>query len=231
MTNLTQQNTDIDQFFEFHLKVLKLLLNGEEFSDIAKNHKQKMIELDYIDIAKRSMLSFDSEGTLIGAYPISLNKSPYKVKVEGIGEGYSMCAVDALGVAYTFNAKTTIVTKDFSTNERIEIIIDPRLEKQKVQDFVVTYGGNFENDGESCDLVPALSLCPTIHFYSNPENIENSESINIISFDKALKSAKDQFSISALKSCVSNSIEKNSESTTESKIISADCCNSESSIC
>ena len=55
-------------------------------------------------------------------FPVETN---YKVTVDGIETGYSMCAVDALGVAYTFNAKTTIYSIDRSTNRSIEIIIDP----------------------------------------------------------------------------------------------------------
>lgn len=205
MVSLPQQSTKAHELMKLHLDVLKLLFNGEKFPDIKNKFVLEMEELDYINTLSPGLLSFDSRGNLIGAYPISPIESPYRVSVEGIGDGYSMCAIDALGVAYTFNAKTTIFTRDYSTNELIQITIDPSLETQESQDFIVTY-----QETSSKDLVAAVSVCPSIHFHSNAGSIVDQQNIKIMDFETALKSAVSQFTVSALTSCIDRAILKKS---------------------
>ena len=191
------------QVFTLHLEVLKELIRGKSFSTIQSEFADEMVELNYEHVAKRGLLAFNGDNELIGAYPISPIKTKYQVTIEGLGTAYSMCAIDALGVAYTFEAKTTIDTVDSSTGKSITIVIDPFKDKQDPQDFVISYQRKVDKN-----VATAVSLCPTIHFYSDKMSIEEDSGIEILSFDDALKSAKNQFSQEAMQACVTRGVEK-----------------------
>lgn len=139
------------------------------------------------------MLSFNENGQLIGAYPVSPRKTKYAVEIEDIGSGYAMCAIDALGTAYTFGKKTTIKTSTFFSNQPIEITIDPDLETQPDHDLVVTYARKFQRSA-------AEDQCPAINFYASREEVPSDLDVEILSFQKALNHAIDVFSPEGIKS-------------------------------
>ncbi|MCE7736881.1 MAG: hypothetical protein GPJ54_18500 [Candidatus Heimdallarchaeota archaeon] len=203
-SQITLPNIDESAFFDLHLKVLTRLLNGINMEKIEHEFQTEFESLDYLSLAKRGLLAFNKEKKLIGAYPISPVKSNYKVTVEGIGSGYSMCAIDALGVAYTFETKTTIETTDFSTGDPIKIVIDPSLEKQEFQDLVIAHKKTSEVPKGTA---PAVSLCPSINFYSDKSNVDTKHN-DIMDFDEALVSARSQFTQSAFQSCINTAIAK-----------------------
>lgn len=185
-----------EELFVIHLKVLKHVLNGELFERIRKAFNENFKKTDYLNIMKRSdSLSFNAKGTLIGAYPISPVASPFKIDVEGIGIGYAMCAIDALGVAYTFGARTSIETRDPATSEPIRIVIDPNLEKQIQYDFYVSYTKPPSDLKKgSCAEVQ----CPKISFYYSCSSIPSDLS-EIFTFEKALDHAKKRFNPNGMK--------------------------------
>ncbi|OLS16708.1 MAG: Alkylmercury lyase [Candidatus Heimdallarchaeota archaeon LC_3] len=201
-TNLANS---VDKIFAVHLDVLKKLVEGKTFEEIKFKYTEKFKRLDYIQIAiKSSLLSFNEKNELIGAYPISPFKTKYMVDIEGVGRDYSMCAIDALGVAYTFNAKTKIITQDHKTGERIEINVNPETGFSFAQDIeppFVSYGLNTRNGKSSAEY-----LCPTINFYSSRENIPKSDSISIFEFEEAFESGKKLFQQDTLKKCITNGI-------------------------
>lgn len=204
-----QNQTKNEKILSLHIRVLTELLHRKSFDWIKQQYKESFNTLNYVDIARQSrILSFDKQETLIGAYPISPVKTKYQVHVAGIGSGYAMCAVDALGVAYTFQAKTTIETYDPVTLEPIHINIDPTLEIQEQQNVVVSF------DPESCsptnrvNAVSALDICPTIDFYNSMTSIPANKHLKHISFKEALNSAKIQFSQEAFKACIEQGVPK-----------------------
>lgn len=85
-----------------------------------------MTRFNYLDVVSTlGLLSFDENGVLQGAYPVSPTKNDIRIAVDGVGSGYAMCAIDALGVPFFFSAKTVIESADRATNERMLITIDP----------------------------------------------------------------------------------------------------------
>jgi hypothetical protein len=188
----------IDDVFSVHLQVLTFLVQGKSFDWIAKKFTDDFRQNNYLEMVKTSgLLSFDENEKLIGAYPISPLKTKYQVTIEGIGSGYAMCAIDALGVAYTFNAKTNIHSVDHATNEPLQITVDPNSDTQHQYDIVVTYKPKCQGKSAATDQ------CPAINFYSSSNPIPSDVEGDVLSFQEALNHAQSVFSPSALKNCLS----------------------------
>lgn len=193
----------VDNLFSVHLKVLQQVLIGTKFDKISEMFSEEFKELNYEEIIskKAHRLTFDESGNLIGAYPVSPTPNQFKVSIEGIGNGYAMCAVDALGIAYTFMRKTIIETKDESTGDNLTLTIDPNLNMIENESLVMSYPNQGYTSlkqlvAENTKL--ATSTCPNILFYSKDRIPENS-GLSIINFDEALKEAIEIFSQEAMK--------------------------------
>jgi hypothetical protein len=188
----------ISTLFSIHLKVLKHILNQQPFEWIEERLKKEFEETKYLDhVTSSGLLSFDDNNKLIGAYPISPGKSIYEIDVEGIGSGYAMCAIDALGVAYTFGVKTIISTVDQKRKKLLSIIIDPNVEPPPKPDIVVSY------KRECKGQVSAVDQCPSINFYLSREDVPRDPSLEIFSFHEALEHARKIFNPEALMTRIS----------------------------
>ena len=190
----------INEIYNLHLEVLKRVLNGENWVKISQSLSEQMKETNYLEIAKNGLLSFNEKGELIAAYPVSPNKTTYKVDIEDIGSGFSMCAIDSLGIAYTFMKKTRISSIDNKTKEKIEIIIDPNHETPKY-DLYVTY---IKSSGLTCD--PVDDQCPALNFYTSLDHIDNKDKYTILDFDHALKHSISVFGEKGIKKCIEGAI-------------------------
>lgn len=192
-------NSLVDDLVELHFLVLKQIFKEKKFSAIEQLYSAKMKELNYITLAKaNNLLTFDENGSLIGAYPVSPLKTNFKVTVDGIGSSYCMCAVDSLGIAYTFGKKTTIESKDSTTNQPIVITVDPVHDKIETNvDYFVTY----KEPDEVQNI--ALDQCPVINFYSDKNSVKD-KSLIVFTFSEAVKHAKDIFSPEAFKKSFSD---------------------------
>ncbi|MHA2250525.1 MAG: organomercurial lyase [Candidatus Kariarchaeaceae archaeon] len=173
-----------------HLQVLIELLQKKPFDAIKLDHKEAIEELNYLkEMTAQRNLSFDQNGKLIAAYPLSLKPTQHKITVRGIGNGYAMCAIDALGVAFTLERETQIESQTVDTNKPIKITVDPNNKENLVNelDFFVSYrtmsGVNR----------PELQQCPMINFYECKKPIIQS-GMKILSFNEALQYAKRAFS-------------------------------------
>jgi hypothetical protein len=189
--------TEVSELFDFHLLVLKEIFLGKQFSEIKNEYSKQIAKLDYINISrKHNLLTFDEniENKLLGAYPVSPIKTSFKVEIEGLGIGYCMCAIDALGIAYTFNAKTKITSIDKSTNKELKIIMNPFTEQIESETaYYVTY-----KDPDKVKNI-AQDQCPIINFYSDKKTITNTEDLVIFSFNDAVQHAKRIFNPESLK--------------------------------
>ncbi len=196
----------IEALFSLHLEILKLFLQGKSFKWIQNEYYDILSQTDYLDIMiKSGNLSFNSKDELIGAYPISPIPTNHRIEVVGIGSGYAMCAIDALGVAYTFGAKTIINSQVLDTKRPIRIIIDPSLETQTPLDIIITYKQHIPSQ-KSTDA-PAVVQCPVINFYSNPESVPKSDPLlEILTFEEAVTYAADRFSPKGIKKLIKISI-------------------------
>jgi hypothetical protein len=188
---------------EIHLIVLKELLNGRDFDDISERYKDRFQELNYLEQATGSLLTFE-RGKLIAAYPVSPHKSSYKVTIEDVGIGYAMCAIDALGIAYTFMKSTKIESIIIDTGEPFTFEIDPLIPKYPDLDLYVTYKRYSMKETNV-----ALEICPSIDIYQSKNNISPNENMEIIDFKTALRYAKERFSQQTITQCFGGSINTN----------------------
>lgn len=178
------------QIFDLHIEILKKILIGTSFDKIQSSLENEILETNYLEIIKKcGHLSFNESGELLGAYPVSPYKTDYVVTVEGVGQGYSMCAIDAMGIPFLFMRKTTIQTPDKTTNEQIKIEIDPKSDHHKLYDFFVTYQETPEELQGSKSA--AMVQCPTINFHSSKENI--SDNLIIWTYERTLEYSQMRF--------------------------------------
>lgn len=208
MTKLQIINELLDEYFDLHIKVLRKLATGETYKEIRRYYQDEIESLDYEQFAKDfTLLSFDKEGKIRGAYPLSPKQTNYLLKVDGLGTSYAMCAVDALGVAYTFNAKTVIQTTDPISRTSIEIIIDPNeADYSQYKDYVISMPKSIVNEKKEENWDEAVDLCPQIGFFESKESIptEQLAVIDIIPFQLALNYGKTIFDFMNLRQNLKN---------------------------
>lgn len=178
------------QIFDLHIKILEKIFLQVTFDEIINLYKKKMSNTNYLEVIKKSgHLSFDVNGVLIGAYPVSPSPTDYIIHLGGVGMGYSMCAIDALGLAYTFMKKTTIETIDKSNGNKLLIAIDPESDTHKKHDLYVTYQNT--PDELQGDESAAKVQCPNIHFYSSKKDIP--DDLHIWDYSDALQYSRNRF--------------------------------------
>ena len=187
--------TVTNNLLELHINVLKEIFKGSSFSEIQSKFTNQFSELNYLSIAKKNnLLTFDKNDVLIGAYPVSPFKTSFEVTIENIGTSYCMCAIDSLGIGYTFREKTTINTVDKSTGKHIQITVDPSTDEVLSEEpYFVTY----KDPDKVCNI--AQDQCPVINFYSDKKSIPNDKDLIIFSFNEAIKHSKNIFNPEAFK--------------------------------
>lgn len=185
---------DFVDLLALHLNVLIDLLNGKSFHEIKTARAAEFEEMNYLEVAVPSLLTFEGN-ELVGAYPVSPKPTKYKVEIEGVGTGYSMCAIDALGIAFTFNKPTKVFATTQDTNEPVEFFITPDMDELPQTEYVVTYQAI---DHSITNI--ALQQCPQINFFRDRENVPGG--LQILDLNSAFKAAKAQFSQEAILSCL-----------------------------
>ncbi|UCE09452.1 MAG: hypothetical protein JSW61_10835 [Candidatus Thorarchaeota archaeon] len=175
----------IEEFIGLHMDVLRRVLLGCAFEEIERSLSAKFEKLNYEVLASFfSLLHFNERGQLDRAYPISPVQTPISICVEGIGSGYAMCAIDSLGVAFLFGAKTEINSVDAESGNPIRFTIDPyKTRPRRFADIVVSLPMTVED---------AAFCCPHVLFLSSNGRGDLSEST--ITFEEALEYGKTFFS-------------------------------------
>jgi hypothetical protein len=193
----------VKEFLTFHIKVLEKLLVGKSFEELKIQFSSEFEKFNYIALTKTfSILSYDENNNLRGAYPISPTETKYKIHVEGIGSGYAMCAIDALGVPYLFGKTTTIESIDQVTKEPIQFTIDPSFSDdntiseiaEEFKELVVTNPKGSEIQvGQAVDQ--AVDFCPYIGFVTNKKALTEKHlaMVDSLDFATALKYGKHSF--------------------------------------
>ncbi|MFW9870358.1 MAG: organomercurial lyase [Candidatus Thorarchaeota archaeon] len=194
-------NRVVSDFLDLHLKVLGYVLKGMTFDEIQVKFSRLFKQLNYVEVAHfSSLLSFDDDGILRGAYPFSPFETDHRITVEGIGSGYAMCAIDSLGVAGLFGARTVIQSKDALTRALIEITVDPvGNDSDPYSNIFVIAPNGIPAKGEDEMYDSAVDSCPFVGFLIDAESIpeEMTSSVTVIPLDQAIDYAKTIFSWSA----------------------------------
>ncbi len=76
------------------------------------------------ELAEGDYLYLDQAGRITAAYPFSATATPHTVQISGSVTAYSMCAIDALGVAGMLGASVLIKSADPCTGEPISVAVD-----------------------------------------------------------------------------------------------------------
>lgn len=191
----------VSDFLDLHLEVLSCVLKGLTFDEIQVRFFKRFSQLNYVEVAHfSSLLSFDDKGTLRGAYPFSPIQTDHRIIVTDMGSGYAMCAVDSLGVAGLFNARTEIRSKDVLTRTPIEITVEPLgFDAEPYSNIFVVAPKGMPEKGEDDIYDSAVDSCPFVGFITNAESIpeEMVSRVTVIPIDQAIDYARTIFSRSA----------------------------------
>jgi hypothetical protein len=76
------------------------------------------------ELADGDFLGLDQDGRITAAYPFSGTTTPHTVQIAGGTVAYSMCAIDALGIADMLDAPVLIRSADPSTGDAISVSVD-----------------------------------------------------------------------------------------------------------
>ncbi|MBL4743226.1 MAG: hypothetical protein JKX87_01075 [Cycloclasticus sp.] len=120
-------------------------------------------------LSKRGLVTLNSNGDLIGAYPFSRNERNYAVQVNEY-KLYAMCALDALAIAPMFKLATQITSRCGLSGDVITIKMDAgkilNIDKLGHVQFGISWDAA---DSETCC---ADSLCREMIFICGDEAAE-----------------------------------------------------------
>lgn len=161
-----------------------------------------MTRFNYLDVVSTlGLLSFDENGVLQGAYPGSPTRNDIRIAVDGVGSGYAMCAIDALGVPFFFSAKTVIESANRATNERMLITIDPASpDTDAYAEIVISVPKAMPTKKPGESLEPAADLCPLIGFFTSADSVppDQHDLLNIIPFEDAFAHGRRIFNLARM---------------------------------
>jgi hypothetical protein len=178
-----------------------MVLKGMPFEEIQKELSKIFHRFNYVEVVHfTSLLSFDDEETLRGAYPFSPTKTDHRITVEGMGSGFAMCAVDSLGVASLFGARTVIESKDALSQTPIRIVVDPNgLDADSDSGISVIAPKGVPEKGKDEVYDSAVDSCPFVGFLTDAKSIpeEMQSRVTVIPLDQATDYGRSIFSRSA----------------------------------
>jgi len=197
---LSDKEEYADKLTALHIRVLGELLAGKEYDEIRSKYQKAFNLLNYeeIIINRANRLTFDEDGILIGAYPVSPLPTQHRITVAGYGTGYAMCAIDALGATHTFKSAVTIESTTTDDGNSIQFTLSAKEIPES--DVVVAfdplqYDSLQELVASNAQL--AVDACPLINFYSNKSAVP--ENLKSMDFKTAIAESKAIFSQDAIK--------------------------------
>ena len=115
------------------------------------------------ELAEGDYLCLDQDGQITAAYPFSATPTPHTAQITGGAVAYSMCAIDALGIAAMVSAPVQVTSADPATGERIVIAVDERGAVWE-PDTAVVFAGRLAS---ACDGPSATTCCGHINFFTS----------------------------------------------------------------
>ncbi len=115
------------------------------------------------ELAEGDYLCLDHAGQITAAYPFSVAATPHAVQITGGASGYSMCAIDALGIADMFGARVQIKSADPSTGEPICVVVDRNRTVWEPDTAVVFVG----RTASGCEGPSAAVCCGYMNFFTS----------------------------------------------------------------
>jgi Alkylmercury lyase len=115
------------------------------------------------ELAEDDYLCLDQAGQITAAYPFSAAATPHKVQISGGASVYSMCAIDALGIAGMLGASVLIKSADPSTGEPIAVAVDGTSAVWEPDTAVVFVG----HTASGCKGSSAAVCCGYMNFFTS----------------------------------------------------------------
>jgi hypothetical protein len=159
---LTRKENEIRVFILTKAPVLGRIPTRDEIREEFKNVNmdvllKKLDRLDIIHLVGK---------TIVAAYPFSGEATAHKVLLGGGGckTVFAMCAIDALGISFMFDASASVESSCHHCGERIEVLVkDGKIVLLKPSLAVLWCGREY---GECA----ATSVCRDINFFSSKEH-------------------------------------------------------------
>ncbi len=118
-------------------------------------------------LAREDLVHRGRDGEITVAYPFSGSPTEHRVRFQSGNEAYSMCAIDALGVAPMFQEPIEIASRDPLTAEAIRAQVAPDGSAQWWPESAVVVAGVLDRPGESF-----RGCCPVLNFFASSGNAE-----------------------------------------------------------
>jgi Alkylmercury lyase len=115
------------------------------------------------DLAEGDFLALDQDGQITAAYPFSATVTPHTVQIAGGAVAYSMCAIDALGVADMLGTSVLIQSADPATGDAIHVSVDGAGAVWE-PDTAVVFAGRIAS---ACAGPSATVCCGYMNFFTS----------------------------------------------------------------
>lgn len=130
---------EVDNFGPISMDVVeKFMREDEYFSNI--NVEESMESL-----TAQSYMRVNKENKICYIYPVSCEKTDYRVTLSNGKSFYAMCAIDAMGAVVTFHEPAIIDSISRDTREKIRLTVnkDGIVEASPDRGFLVSYYDTF----------------------------------------------------------------------------------------
>jgi Alkylmercury lyase len=121
------------------------------------------------ELAAGDYLSLDRGGRIVAAYPFSAMATPHSVEIGGGASTYSMCAIDALGIAEMLRTSVLISSADPLTGDQISVAVDKHGAVWKPGTTVV-FAGRLAGQ---CTGPSAAVCCSYMNFFISSASAAN----------------------------------------------------------
>ncbi|WP_067834689.1 organomercurial lyase [Nocardia lijiangensis] len=112
------------------------------------------------------VIRLDAAGEIASAYPFAATPTRHRARIAGGATVYTMCAIDALGLAAMLDTEVYVDSSDPVTGEPITVAIEPRSARAQPATVVVFVGGRAVR-GPSAD-----TCCNYLNFFTNRSGAE-----------------------------------------------------------
>jgi hypothetical protein len=119
--------------------------------------REVLAELD-----REDFLTLGPDGKIRAAYPFSATQTPHRVQISGGAEVWSMCAIDALGIAAMLGRDVVITSTDPVTGEPVTVTAGPDRTTVWQPGGTVVYIGS-----RSCPGPAATVCCDALNFFTS----------------------------------------------------------------
>jgi hypothetical protein len=115
------------------------------------------------ELAEGDYLGLSQDGQITAAYPFSATPTPHAAQITGGAVAYSMCAIDALGIAEMTGARVQVKSADPATGEPIAVAVDESGAAWE-PDTAVVFAGRVAG---GCDGPSATTCCGHVNFFTS----------------------------------------------------------------